>query len=59
MGRSNACPNHFLEWWTSASRVPRNNVYSSALWPSLGAFLLSYERGAEMLNFGGSSPLWV
>ncbi len=52
MGRSNALPKSFFGMIDERHRVPRNNVLFVGGVALLGAFLLSYERGAEMLNFG-------
>ena len=52
MGRSNALPKSFFGMVDERHRVPRNNVIFVGGLALLGAFLLSYERGAEMLNFG-------
>ncbi len=52
MGRSNALPKSFFGMVDERHRIPRNNVIFVGGVALLGAFLLSYERGAEMLNFG-------
>ena len=52
MGRSNALPKSFFGVVDERHRVPRNNVVFVGAVALLGAFVLSYERGAEMLNFG-------
>src|SRR5271165_4298160 len=52
MGRSNALPKSFFGVVDERHRVPRNNVVFVGAVALTGAFLLSYERGAEMLNFG-------
>ena len=52
MGRSDALPKSFFGVVDERHRVPRNNVVFVGAMALLGAFLLSYERGAEMLNFG-------
>ena len=52
MGRSDALPKPFFGVVDERHRVPRNNVVFVGAMALLGAFLLSYERGAEMLNFG-------
>jgi len=38
MGAVTPCPNHFLEWWTSATAFHATTLYSSALWPSSARF---------------------
>jgi putrescine importer len=52
MGRSNALPKSFFGVVDERHRIPRNNVVFVGGIALLGAFFLSYERGAEMLNFG-------
>jgi len=52
MGRSNALPKSFFGAVDERHRVPRNNVMFVGAVALLGAFVLSYEHGAEMLNFG-------
>ncbi|HKW88613.1 MAG TPA: APC family permease [Candidatus Acidoferrales bacterium] len=52
MGRSNALPRKFFGAIEPRNRVPRNNVVLVGAIALLGAFLMSYELGAEMLNFG-------
>jgi putrescine importer len=52
MGRSNALPKKFFGSIEQKNRVPRNNVLLVGGIALVGAFLISYELGAEMLNFG-------
>jgi amino acid transporter len=52
MGRSNALPRSFFGAVDHRYRIPRNNVIFVGVVALVGAFLLSYELGAEMLNFG-------
>ena len=52
MGRSNALPKSFFGAVDAKHHVPRNNVLFVGVMALLGAFLLSYGLGAEMLNFG-------
>ncbi len=52
MGRSNAIPKGFFGAIDPRTRIPRNNVILVGGIALLGAFLMSYERGAELLNFG-------
>lgn len=52
MGRSNALPRSFFGAVSSKRHIPRNNVVFVGLVAVLGAFLVSYSLGAEMLNFG-------
>ncbi len=52
MGRSEAIPKSFFGKVDPKWHVPRNNVMFVGLIALIGAFLMSYELGAEMLNFG-------
>jgi amino acid transporter len=52
MGRSNALPRSFFGVVDRKRHVPRNNVIFVGAVALLGAFVLSYGLGAEMLNFG-------
>jgi putrescine importer len=52
MGRSGALPRSFFGSVDRVSHVPRNNVILIGTIVLLGAFILSYDLGAEMLNFG-------
>ncbi len=52
MGRSNALPKGFFGAIDPRNRVPRNNVIFVGAVSLIGAFLLNYDLGAEMLNFG-------
>ncbi|MGA9564792.1 MAG: amino acid permease, partial [Candidatus Korobacteraceae bacterium] len=52
MGRSDAIPKSFFGAIDPRTRIPRNNVILVGGIALLGAFLMSYERGAELLNFG-------
>lgn len=52
MGKSGALPRPFFGAVAPKSGIPRNNVLLVGTFALLGAYLLSYERGAEMLNFG-------
>lgn len=60
MGASNALPKSFFGAIDQKHRVPRNNVLVvgaialvlSQLRNADGSFLLTYERGVELLNFG-------
>jgi amino acid transporter len=52
MGRSNALPKSFFGVVDAKHRVPRNNVLFVGAIALLGAFVMSYGLGAEMLNFG-------
>ena len=52
MGRSNALPRSVFGSLSARTAIPRNNVLLVGLCTVIGAFLLTYEKGAEMLNFG-------
>lgn len=52
MGRANALPRPFFGAVSARTKIPRNNVLLLGLITIGGAFLLTYEKGAELLNFG-------
>lgn len=52
MGRDNAIPKSFFGYVDPKKRIPRNNVLFTGALALVGAFVLSYQLGAEMLNFG-------
>lgn len=52
MGRSNALPRGFFGVVDARSGVPRNNVLLIGGLAFAGGLMLSYQLGAEMLNFG-------
>lgn len=52
MGRSNALPRKFFGAIEPRNQIPRNNVLLVGAIALAGAFLMSYQLGAEMLNFG-------
>ncbi len=52
MGRSSALPKSFFGAVDPKRHVPRNNVIFVGLIALIGAFVISYGLGAEMLNFG-------
>jgi putrescine importer len=52
MGRDQALPARFFGAVSSGSGIPRNNVLLVGALMIPGVFLLSYEAGAELLNFG-------
>lgn len=52
MGRSNAIPRKFFGALHPTTRVPANNVIFVGSIALLGALLISYDSGAELLNFG-------
>lgn len=52
MGRNDAIPKSFFGKIAAKSRIPANNVLAIGAVALIGAFVTTYERGAEMLNFG-------
>lgn len=52
MGRDNAIPKSFFGIVEGKHGIPRNNVLFVGVLALVGAFALTYERGAELLNFG-------
>ena len=52
MGRSNALPKSFFGVVDPKHHVPRNNVVFVGAVALAGAFLMDYDLGAQMLNFG-------
>lgn len=52
MGRENAIPRGFFGALDPTTAVPRNNVLLIGGVAMLGALLISYQLGAELLNFG-------
>jgi amino acid transporter len=52
MGRSKALPQRFFGVVEPKRRIPRNNVIFVGVVALVGAFLITYDLGAEMLNFG-------
>lgn len=52
MGRSGALPRSFFGAVEAKHGIPRNNVLLVGAFALVGSFLLSYQLGAEMLNFG-------
>jgi amino acid transporter len=52
MGRNDALPKSFFGKIAEKSRIPANNVILIGAIALAGSFLLTYERGAELLNFG-------
>src|SRR4051812_33421065 len=52
MGRSDALPRGFFGAIDPRTNIPRNNVILVGLLAMAGGFALSYQLGAEMLNFG-------
>lgn len=52
MGRSNALPKSFFGAIEPKRKIPRNSVLFVGAVALVGAFLLNFDLGAEMLNFG-------
>ncbi len=52
MGRGGALPSRFFGELSGATAIPRNNVLLVGALTLIGVFILTYERGAELLNFG-------
>ncbi len=52
MGRSNALPKSFFGAIDPKRQIPRNSVIFVGVVSLLGAFVLDFDLGAEMLNFG-------
>ncbi len=52
MGRDNAIPKKFFAAINPRTHVPSNNIILVGVIVVLGAFLLSYPLGAQLLNFG-------
>ena len=52
MSRDRALPLRFFGSLSSQSRIPRNNVLLIGAICLAGGFLITYEIGAELLNFG-------
>ena len=52
MGRSDAIPKKFFGAIHPKTHVPANNVLFVGAIALLGAFLISYDNGAQLLNFG-------
>ncbi len=52
MGRDNAIPRRFFGSLDPRTRIPRNNILLVGTITLIGAFAMSYQLGAELLNFG-------
>ncbi|HXW16093.1 MAG TPA: APC family permease [Terriglobia bacterium] len=52
MGRSAAIPKQFFGVIHPRTHIPANNVLFVGAFALVGAFLISYDNGAELLNFG-------
>jgi amino acid transporter len=52
MGRSDAIPRGFFGVIEPKRHIPMNNIVLIGAIALIGAFLVTYERGVELLNFG-------
>jgi amino acid transporter len=52
MGRANALPSRVFAAIDARTGIPRNNVLIVGVCTLLGVFVLTYQSGAELLNFG-------
>jgi len=52
MGRNDAIPKWFFGKLQAKRRIPANNILLIGVVALIGAFVTTYENGAEMLNFG-------
>jgi amino acid transporter len=52
MGRGNAIPKSFFGAIEPRRRIPRNNVLFVGVFALIGTSFLTFERAAELLNFG-------
>ncbi len=52
MGRDGALPKGFFAYVDPRTHIPRNSVIAIGAFALAGAFLMTYEMGAELLNFG-------
>jgi amino acid transporter len=52
MGRDKALPPGFFAYLDPKKQIPRNNVILIGALSLIGAHLMSYQLGAELLNFG-------
>ncbi|HTL55696.1 MAG TPA: APC family permease [Candidatus Limnocylindrales bacterium] len=52
MGRDNAIPRGFFAAINPRTRIPSNNIILVGVLTLIGAFAVTYDLGAEMLNFG-------
>ncbi len=52
MGRDDTLPRSFFGKLDPKTRIPRNNVLLTGVIVLAGAFLMTYQLGAELLNFG-------
>jgi amino acid transporter len=52
MGRDNAIPKKFFAYVNPRTHIPSNNIILVGGLTLIGAFILSYPLGAQLLNFG-------
>ncbi len=52
MGRDNAIPRKFFAAVSPRTRIPSNDIILVGIVTLIGAFLVTYDLGAQMLNFG-------
>ncbi len=52
MGRDNAIPKKFFAYINPKTRIPSNNILLVGGFVLIGAFLVTYSLGAQLLNFG-------
>jgi putrescine importer len=52
MGRDNAIPKKFFSYINPKTRIPSNNIILIGILVLIGAFLVTYSMGAQLLNFG-------
>ena len=52
MGRDNAIPKSYFGYLDPVRRIPSRNVLLIGIICLVGAFAMSYQTGAELLNFG-------
>ncbi len=52
MGRADALPKRFFGVISPTTHIPRNNVLLLGGITLLGTFMMTFEQGAELLNFG-------
>lgn len=52
MGRDNVLPKRFFGYLDPKTNNPSRNIWAIGIMAFVGALLLSYEMGAELLNFG-------
>ena len=58
MGRDRALPRGFFGFIDPKTHIPRNNVLLIGALCLVGGYIISYQLGAELLNFGVPSGSW-